>query len=176
MPNRRAVVVRGRGPRRATDWLSSADTTVRDSLAASTAVLDSAFTAAQINALGPLTVVRTRGYIWVSSDQVGAIEEPFGALGFMVVREQARIAGIAAVPTPIAEEPDDGFFVHQFFQGAMIQSAAGMAAPGWSTYMFDSKAQRKVSPDDAIVITVENASASHGLFYILKFRMLVKLS
>ncbi len=179
--NRGSRVLSGvvRGPRRATEWLASADVASSTALAGAASVLNQSFTAAQIGALGPLTVVRTRGLLMVSSDETTQSEEPFGALGFMVVREQARAAGITAIPTPITEEFDDGFFVHQFFH-AGIRVATGtqagqIAAPGWSTYEFDSRAMRKVNADDAIVVTLENANASHGLLFVLKFRMLVKL-
>ena len=114
--------------------------------------------------------------LWVKSDQVAATEEPFGAMGMMVVRDQAATAGVGSLPTPIAEEFDDGFFVHQFWQAGMtFQSGVGFQSPSWTTYPFDSKAQRKVTADDAIVVTLENAAASHGVRFILKFRMLVKL-
>ncbi len=169
-----------RGPRRQTNWLASADVTVITGLAGNAAVIDQAFSAAQIGVIGPLTITRTRGTLWVSSDQATADETPFGALGMMVVREQANAAGVASVPTPITEEFDDGFFVHQFWLAGLRftqQDATGVQIDDqrFTRYDFDSKAQRKVTSDDAIVVTLENASASHGVVYVLKFRMLVKL-
>ena len=173
---RGAVVGRVRAPRRQTQWLASADISGATTLATGAAILDQSFTQAQIQALGPLTIVRTRGEFWVTSDQASANETPFGAVGFMIVREQARAAGIASLPTPITEEFDDGFFVHQFFlSGVEAFSGVGFDMQRFTRYSFDSKAQRKVSADDSIVVTVENASAV-GLIYVLKFRMLVKLS
>ena len=163
-----------RGPRRQTQWLGSALETDAKGLAGGASVLDQSFTQAQIQALGPLTVVRTRGVVYAHSDQGAASENANAALGFMVVREQARAAGIASIPSPITEEFDDGFFVHEFF-GAQLQVASAAGIQLWPVHRFDSKAQRKVTPDDAIVVTLENANATDGLQYILKFRMLVKL-
>ena len=165
-----------RRPRRATEWLGSADVNAVSTLAASGVVLDQAFTQAQFNVLGPVTIVRTRGILWVKSDQSAATEEPFGAMGMMVVTEQARVAGIGSLPTPITEEFDDGFFVHQFWQGGITVGSDIGVSNVWHRYEFDSKAQRKVDSDDALVVTLENASASHGVRHILKFRILVKLS
>ena len=164
-----------RGHRRASNWLASFDITGSTTLAAASVRLDQSFTQAQIQALGPFTVVRTRGQIWTRSDQTAGSESAFGALGFMVVREQARAAGVGSVPTPLAEESDDGWFVHQFFPaGLQVADATGMV-PHYVTH-FDSRAQRKVSPDDAIVVVLENGDATSGLAYVLKFRMLIKLA
>ncbi len=103
-----------------------------------------------------------------------APEFPFGAIGGMVVQETARAAGIASLPTPISEEFDDQFFLYQgFFAGA--NSSAGTQIDGIRVYPFDSKAQRRVESGQAVVFTVENASAGAGLFYTWKFRMLIKL-
>ena len=163
-----------RAPQRQTNWLASADITAPTNLAAGASILDQAFTQAQIQGIGPATIVRTRGLLLVGTDQEAATEFPFGGLGMMVVREQARAAGIASLPTPIAEEFDDGFFLHQFW-GSPITLASAVGQLTWQRWDFDSKAQRKITPDDAIVVTLENASALAGVNYILKFRMLLKL-
>jgi len=174
-PRRGHQVVRG--PRRATEWISSADATGLTSLAASGTVLDQSLTSANLASITPFTVVRTRGSLWVRSDQVAGTEEPFGALGFQIVNDNAATAGVASLDTPITNEGSDGFFVHQFWQaGFIFADATGFAAPGWSRYDFDSKAMRKVESQDAIVVTLENASAGAGAAYILKFRMLAKLN
>ncbi len=171
---------RSSGVRRATKWLGGADPTAKTTLAAATAVLAQSFTSAQIDVLAPAggTIVRTRGILWVASDQVVSSEEPIGALGMMVVRDQARIAGVGSIPTPVTESPDDGFFLHQWMFGGIMfaqQDATGVNIwNGWHRYDFDSKAQRKFTGDDAIVVTLENSSASHGLAFLLAFRMLVK--
>jgi len=169
-----------RRPKRPTNWIASANVTAVKSLAAATAVLDQSFSAAQIGAIDAMgiTVVRTRGSLWVKSDQLVSTEEFVGALGMMVVKDAARAAGIGSIPTPTTEEFDDGFFVHQFFQSGISfvqQDATGVQIGNyWNRYEFDSKAMRKVTEDDAIVVTLQNSAAAFGLNYILKFRMLVK--
>ncbi len=160
------------GQRRKSLWLKSFDITTTSVLAAATAAVDQTFTGAQIEALGPLTITRVRGTIWVASDQASASEEPFGALAFAVVSEQARAVGITAVPAPITDEASDLFFAYQAFQ-AYFATGQGVT---WQRYDYDSKAMRKVNTGEGIVVTIENAHATFGLEFINKFRMLVKLS
>ena len=122
-----------------------------------------------------MTIIRTRGILWIRSDQTAAEEEPFGALGFSVVSEQARVAGVAAVPSPITDEQSDLFFVHQFWQSGVSIGSEVAFTNLWTAYPFDSKAMRKVADGDAIVVVMENAHAVDAANYILKFRMLFKL-
>ena len=172
MPRRRGnfPVVR-QGPRRLTEWLFSADSDATTLLGAGTAVLDQSVSGATIDEIGPATIVRTRGELWVASDQASSSEEPFGAMGFAVVSEQARVAGVTAVPTPITEEGSEKWFI---WQSWLAYFATGQGVT-WQRYSFDSKAMRKIADGDAIVVVLENASAVFGAEFILKFRMLVKL-
>jgi len=171
----RGGVIRS-GPRRATKWIASADIDAEASLAASASVLTQTLSAASLVNTLPATIVRTRGILWVSSDQEAQDEEPFGALGFAVVSEQARATGITAVPTPITDEGSDLWFVHQYWQADMsFISASGYTTNGFKAYEFDSKAMRKVQDGDSVAVVMENANASFGCTFILKFRMLFKL-
>ncbi len=177
----RSFVGRSGGLKRATLWISSSIPTTTTSLAAATAILHQSFSSAQLDAVAQAggTIVRTRGTFWVATDQVVASEDAVGALGMMVVRDAARAAGVASLPTPTTEAEDDAFFVHQWWQSGMnfIQNdATGFQVTGnlWKQYDFDSKAQRKFTPEDAIVVTVENSNASFGCQFMLAFRMLIK--
>ncbi len=168
------------GIKRATKWIASADVTVVKGLAANTIVLDQSFTSAQLTAVAQAggTIVRTRGFIWCKSDQLSATEMPIGAMGIVVVREAARVIGVSAVPSPVTDSADDGWFVHQFWQAGIDfvqQDATGVQMGNyWTRFEFDSKAQRKFNADDAIVVVIENSAAAHGLAYAINFRMLVK--
>ena len=164
---------RRQGPRRASDWAASADDTGITALAASAAVLDQTLAASQLLG-GAGTIVRTRGSIWVSTDQTANTEAPFGAIGFAVVTDQAAAIGVTAVPTPITDEVSDQFFVYEsFLSGILVSSDISIMNP-WMEYKFDSKAMRKVEASQTIIVTVENASSSAGLQYVVKFRMLIK--
>ncbi len=176
MARRFSRPVRVRSVRRITRWLASADViSGATALAGGSAVLDQSLTAAE-KLFRPFTIVRTRGTIWMSTDQVAAAENPFGALGFAVVSEAAATAGVGSIPTPISEEDSDLWYVHQFFAlRILLGSGIGFATDGYARTEFDSKAMRKVNNDEDVVVVVENGSDSDGLIYLLKFRMLIKL-
>jgi len=123
-------------------------------------------------ALRPFTVVRVRGMLGVESDQIAANEQPFGAWGLAVVSDQAS-ASLPNIPTPITDENSDLWFAYQFFATSWKFNTSGAAI--MATWEFDSKAMRKVDDGQNIVSVFENASALHGLNYIIKYRLLVKL-
>ena len=92
----RSVTVRGRvGPRRKTRWASDDIPTGLTTLAAATAVLDQSISIGTAFGSDPVTIVRTRGNLWVQSDQTANSETPFGALGMIIVSDQA-----AAISSP----------------------------------------------------------------------------
>ncbi len=156
--------------RRATEWIASTAETGTTALAASTSVLDQFFAIAE-----QVTITRTRGSLWVKSDQLAATETVVAALGMAVVTDQAAAIGVTAVPTPITDQGSDSFFLWMpFAQSIVVSSAIGFDNQGFTRYDFDSKGQRKVQQDDSIVIVLENNSAV-GLEFLLMFRMLVKL-
>ncbi len=81
---------------------------------------------------------------------------------------------MASVPTPITEESSDVWFVWRaFITDITIISAIG-AINGGTLFEFDSKAQRIMSADETMLVIIENASATAGLQYAVKFRMLIK--
>ncbi len=167
------------GSRRATTWLASTDITISTGLNPATVVLDQSFTGAQTDILGPFTITRTIGSLWVISDTGTADESALCGVGFSVVSEQARAAGAASVPAPFRDEDGQLFFVYatqvasQSVEGTVGNFQQNAFATG--RVDFDSKAQRKVESGDAIVIVLENAAASHRLLYWVKFRMLIKV-
>ena len=124
-------------------------------------------------ALRPFTVVRTRIEAAFASDQAGASEIPFGALGFIVVNDKASALGATGVPGPITNSVDD-FFVWQ----AMSQNMIFLSSIGYTDrshrYEIDSKAMRKVDAGDDVAIMSE-MTASVGATLVLQGRMLVKL-
>ncbi len=163
-----------RGPQRKTLWLDFAQVlTGKTTVAAATAVALSQLNAAAL-AIRPFTVVRTRGLLWVSSDQASAVEEPFGALGFAVVSEQATAVGVTALPTPITEAGSSMFFSWTPWY-ASINVLSGVGAQNISNvYEFDSKAMRKVEVGEDISMTIENGNANDGASIIAMARILIK--
>ncbi len=168
---RSSLVVRGRSSGRLTEWFGSADQTAAQALAAGSFILSQSLNAAAL-AKRPFTITRTVGSIWVQSDNEAAAEFPFGAVGAIVVSEKAAVAGAASVPDPITEESSDEWFMYRSFAVASTPIVGRMFAE----FAFDSRAQRKVQDGEQIVWMVANANAGHGLAFVLKFRLLVKLS
>ena len=92
-----------------------------------------------------------------------------------VVSDQAAAVGVTAVPDPISDSGSDMFLMHQYFAAPFRFSAAGVAVIA-ATFEFDSKAMRKISEDETLVVVVANSNAAHGLEYLLQFRMLLKVN
>ena len=165
-----------RGKRRMTQWTATVPEATFSALGAAAAVIDSTFVTDVNN---PETIVRVRGLLSVMSDQIAASERPFGAFGMAVVSDQAVAAGVASVPTPYQEADSDFWFVHQFFAGA-VQFASSVGLWGGSSvitqYVIESKAMRKVSPDQTVIAVLDNGNTSDGLLYRLDLRMLSKVA
>ena len=152
----RRQFARNRGPRRLT-W-ARATSAAQITVAASSKVLIQSFTLD--NPGISETVRRTRGNIWVQSDQSAAVENQFGAFGIIRVSAAAAAIGATAIPGPATDASDDGWFV---WQG--ISQSSSLAAGGGPTgyhYMFDSKAMRAVEEGFVLAIMAENSSASNG--------------
>ncbi len=160
-----------RSPARLTEWFGSADITAMTALPAASFVFDQSLTTAE-KAKRPFTITRVVGVVFAQSDQVGAQEDPFGAVGFMVVSEKASTLGATALPDPITEESSDEWFAYQYWG----TNGGPIAGQPMAAFPFDSRGQRKVGDGEDVVIMVANANAAHGAQFRVKFRMLVKLS
>ncbi len=169
---RRSSFVRGgRSSGRLTEWQGSPNNTAETDLPANTFLLFASLTAAEL-AKRPFTITRTVGSLWVRSDQRAADEQPFGALGFIVVSEKAVATGATALPDPITEEASDEWFAYRSFavNGGPIDGRNMME------FQYDSRAQRKVQDGEDIAVMITNASAANGLTFIHKFRLLIKVA
>ena len=161
---------RVRGVKRRTFWARSPSDAALTTLSASSAVLDSTL----VPGLSE-TIVRTRGYIAVKSDQVAASENFTGAVGFLVASDQAVAAGVASLPTPYTDQDSDLYFVHQYFTGGLrFSDVTGMGDRPWSIFEFDSKAMRKLDVGQTLCIVIENGSAV-GMQYFITYSVLIKL-
>ena len=109
--------------------------------------------------LRPFTILRTRQDILFKSDQEAADETPHGSLGQIVVTTNASGIGVTALPNSSGVDGDPGadWFVWQglsvgftFGSGVAFDANAGMH------YVIDSKAMRKVGPNDDIVTLYDN--------------------
>ena len=171
---RRSGGFRPVGPvsKRQTQWFASADISSFAALPGGGLLLEQTLSEATLLTAVPATIVRTIGHVLVTSDQVAAQEQPFGAMGMAVVTEQARALGITAIPSPIIEEPSDVWFTYVPWaaQGGPVNGAP------LQVFEFDSRAQRKLEDGMGMVVVFESASAAGiGALVLCKFRMLLKL-
>ncbi len=160
-------------PRTFKTWAGS-DATAH---AFATVAASSAVILSSLSILVDITILRTRGVLAVGSDQVAATEFQIGAAGICVVTTAAFTAGIASLPTPVTENSWDGWLWYQSFaQRVVFGTAVGLEPQYVTSYQIDSKAMRKVGPDETIVCIAENASASAGLSVTCPIRQLMKVT
>ena len=131
--------------------------------------------------LRPFTILRTHQLLSVFSDQATAIETIIGAYGRMVVTDTASGIGSTAVPDPsgISGDPEQDWFLWQaiglqFFIDVNGTEGIGMDGDNGHQYVLDSKAMRKVGPNDD-VISVARAEGAIGYTMITQGRMLIQL-
>ena len=171
---RRLVRTRNRPAGRQSLWLF-VDTSITNLVTASTAALIGSLNAAAL-ALRPFTVVRTRGFFGIRSDQIVTSESYDGALGYSVVSDQASAIGVTAVPTPETDRGSDFFFVYESLMGRFQdQTSAGFHDNALTWTQFDSKAMRKVDEGSDLVITIESSALGTGQTIHHSARILIKL-
>ncbi len=123
-------------------------------------------------ALRPFTVVRSRGELYLTSDQEAAAENQQAAFGIAVVSDQASSIGITALPTPFVDSNSDLWLVYQIMNNRTV---ANPVANVGTRYQFDSKAMRKVEDGQDLVSVVEASTQGNGLFVFSATRHLLKL-
>jgi len=177
---RRGLIMRGRqgrAPRRETQWGSFVSTAPQN-VPANSDLLFSRFTAAILaaNTGTPLTVVRVRGMFYVETDQIAASEDQLGAVGIAVVSEQAAVAGVASIPSPVANADWDGWLYWQpILQGNVFLTGAGFSNRTGFQYVIDNKAMRKIEDNESLVTVVGNSHATAGFDITFAKRTLFKL-
>jgi len=157
--------------RRESLWLFLATTDVGVAAGVSTLILS--LNAAAL-ALRPFTIIRTRGTMFVHSDQAAASEIYGNALGAAVVSDQAQAIGVTAVPTPVTDRGSDLFFLYEQVYGKFeFGTAVGFDGDSGQLLHYDSKAMRKVDGDQDVIFSTE--TEINGCRVVHSGRMLIKL-
>ena len=167
-----SVVVRRGSTGRPTHWGISFQTSAPVNIAGGSKVLVVSTAGLLTN---PFTIIRSRGFCSIQTDQVIASENQIGAFGIAKVTSLARAAGVASIPGPQTDATWDGWFVHGSF-GERFDFVTGAAFDPMMahTYPIDSKAMRKVDGgDDDIVFVVENFG-TNGFRANFAVRFLIK--
>ncbi len=170
---RSGLVLRGGVNRRQTLWIPS--TVTATAVVQGTAVLLTSLNADAL-ALRPFTVVRTRGFCHLASDQAANSERQWVNWGAIVVSDEAVAVGITAVPTPIMEAESDWHFYLSIAAMIQVVSATSVFEIGVSQEL-DSKAMRKVDNGEDLITVVEAPATgiSEGVVFRHFNRALVKL-
>ncbi len=121
-----------------------------------------------------LTIVRTRGFVCIKPNSVAADAEIIGAVGMGIVSSEALTAGIASMPEPFTDADWGGWALWRAFSYDFeFSDASGFNFPGWN-FELDSKAMRKMGPNEALVVIAESQTGAYDMAFI--HRVLVKLS
>ncbi len=173
MANRIRRLPTVRGTKRGTFWISLAlDGT--QTAAGNAITLHTLLTNAQMFSaeLIDQTIIRTRGVLSVRTDQLAQSEGGILAVGIKLQNERARATGVNAVSAPFTL-PDQGWFVYEMLTWNSIFGTAVGLHKGYERVV-DSKAMRKVTGSDSLVLVTENLSTSFACVYTFGFHMLVK--
>ncbi len=125
-------------------------------------------------ALRPFTILRTRMELLFDSDQQAANEDPQGSFGMIIANATAVALGTTAIPSPAVAFNSD-WHVYQDCQTRFtFLSTIGAIDPAGQRYTIDSKAMRKVGPnDDQAWVFAEDGG--HGAFLYIRGRQLIQL-
>ncbi len=165
--------------RRKTTWIGGSVTdTTGQSLSQASSVIQASFdtrlSASQPRT--PFTIIRLRGQAVFYSDQSAADEDPFGAIGAMLVNGESFDAGITAVPTPYTESSDNRWFWHEYWSAPVAATpASGIMTQFYDLITIDNKAMRKVEAGDVLIFVIENKSGAHACAFSFNVRVLTKL-
>ncbi len=153
--------------RRLTEWVASAEQ-------GEVGVATNASVIVQSNAtLFNTTIVRTRGILSVRPTVEGVSLFYQGALGMGIVSDQAFAAGAGSVPGPWTDQDWGGWFVWIAFVNRLSVSTDIGRELISINIPFDSKAMRKVEPNETVVVVVESQVGAVNV--ATPFRMLIKL-
>ncbi len=123
------------------------------------------------------TVVRTRGFVGVRPQAFSADIGIGGAYGLCVVSTDAFAAGAASIPGPFDDAGWDGWFVWGSFAGR-FDVTTDIGREGFANtsmnFEVDSKAMRKISDNETIVLMAESQTGAFAI--AMHLRMLLKLS
>jgi len=157
------------GSRRVTQWIGPADqgyvsvASGGATLIASTSFEDST------------TVVRTRGHTSIQPGSFAADLNVIGAVGMAIVSAEALAAGITSIPEPFNDADWGGWLVWRSFSLHLdVATAAGFDSNAALEFELDSKAMRKITPNEALVIVAESQAGAFDIS--TPWRVLVKLT
>ena len=158
-------------PRRMMEWLSVA--VGSSALAGSSTILLASLNATAL-AARPFTVIRSRLWLHVESDQIVAGEIARGAFGAIVVSDNAVAAGTGSIPQPALDTDAPWFVYEPWINSFVFGDGTGFVEPAGTNIVVDSKAMRKVGSNEDIALQIQEVQGV-GAIVAVQGRMLVKL-
>ena len=146
----RPVRTPARGPRRVPEWggvlVRSRLLALSTSQSLGAVTIGAAFTQ-------KATLVRIRGMANVQLDPSAIADTMIVGLGILIVRTTAFIAGAASMPSPL-DDIESAFLYHKIFTlgPSLTAGEVGEELNSNLNVEIDSKAMRKVGPDDTLGI------------------------
>ncbi len=111
-----------------------------------------------------ITVMRNRGMVSIRLQAYTADLTVAGAYGMAVVSQEAFAAGVASIPEPFSDSDWGGWMVwRSFFQRFEFDDATGLTFPAAMDFEVDSKAMRKVGPNEVVVQIAESQTGAYAL-------------
>ncbi len=102
------------------------------------------------------TLMRSRGSIFLQLDAGGNDERVLIGLGLILASQEAVTAGVASIPKPIVEIEADWIWHSFVVLSSLAESAVtGDSSALWARVEIDSKAMRKVKPNQNIVLVAQ---------------------
>jgi len=87
-----------------------------------------------------------------------------GALGIAIVNSDAFAAGAVSIPGPVSDSDWGGWFVWRSFAGHYEFHDASATLLGSWQIEIDSKAMRKIGPNETLVVMVEAQTAGFDCY------------
>ncbi len=162
----------GRSVRRKTTWVGPADQQFV-SVATGASVIIASFDPQGAAMLAP-TIVRTRGQISFRWNTTGADSTLSGAFGVGIVSDEAFAAGTASIPRPFDDADWGGWLLWGAFAMQLDFNTGVGAQMLYETREADSKAMRKVTANETVVLMCESQSGAVDI--AMHLRLLFKLS
>ena len=121
------------------------------------------------------TVVRTRGEVAIRPTTAATSDTSIvGAYGLAIVTDLALAAGVASILGPWSDPGWDGWFVWRSIHFTQENASTTGVYNNMHTQEVDSKAMRKVSDGESLVLVAESQATSFRI--LMPLRLLLKLS
>ena len=153
---------------RLTQWVGPADQGFLSVASAGATLL------ASFQPVDRVTVIRVRGQVSIIPEDFTADIEIIGAFGIMVVSNEAFAAGVTSIPEPFSNGDGDWMVWRSFsYRFEFGSGNSGFAFPDWY-FEIDSKAMRKIGPNQVMVLIAESQAGAYQIS--VPVRTLIKLA